>query len=80
MRAAVMPLSLFESATNNALVMRFNRQRCRRGSVGVTGMLLLAASVLVFSQLMLAAKQGSKNAEARVIYSGQFKGHVEPCG
>jgi len=41
---------------------------------------VLIASVLMFSQMLLAGKQAAKHAEARVIYSGQFKGHVEPCG
>ncbi len=40
----------------------------------------MVACVLVFSQMLLAGKEIAKKAEARVIYSGQFKGHVEPCG
>lgn len=35
---------------------------------------------LLLTQSLQAGKHAAKNAEARVIYSGQFKGHVEPCG
>lgn len=38
-------------------------------------------SLLAVGQIMAAAKKSAdKEAQARVIYSGQFKGHVEPCG
>ena len=37
--------------------------------------------VLALSQILWAAKQAvSKDTQARVVYSGQFKGQVEPCG
>ncbi|MCL4306409.1 hypothetical protein KJZ99_10870 [bacterium] len=45
----------------------------------VTGMLLLVG-LLGLSLGHAADKQASKAQKARVIYSGQFKGHVEPCG
>lgn len=46
-----------------------------------TKVVLVMLGLLVCSQLLWAAKHSvSKDAQARVVYSGQFKGQVEPCG
>jgi len=57
-----------------------NLHNRRSGSFRALSMFVMVASVLVFSQILLAGKQAAKKVEARVVYSGQFKGHVEPCG
>ncbi|MBK6764897.1 MAG: hypothetical protein IPG71_00940 [bacterium] len=40
----------------------------------------LLVAILSFAQVLAAAKHAAKGAQARVIYSGSFRGHVEPCG
>lgn len=57
-----------------------NLHNRRSGSFRALTTFVMVACVLAFSQALLAGKQAAKNAEARVVYSGQFKGHVEPCG
>lgn len=52
-----------------------NRVVNRRASAVVLLLITLLAS-----QALWAAKHTPKGAQARVIYSGSFRGHVEPCG
>jgi len=47
-----------------------------------TTVVFIALSLLAAGQMLAAARKTaiSKDAQARVVYSGQFKGQVEPCG
>jgi len=56
-----------------------NSHRSNRSLHALTAFVLVVF-VLSFSQLLAASKKVAKDAQARVIFSGQFKGHVEPCG
>ncbi|MCB1061264.1 MAG: hypothetical protein KDB65_13665 [Calditrichaeota bacterium] len=50
-------------------------------SLRVLTLFVMAVSLFAFSQLFAASKKGEKkDVQTRLIYSGQFKGHVEPCG
>lgn len=41
---------------------------------------LLVLGLCSLSQMLAADKLAAKHAQARVLYSGSFRGHVEPCG
>ncbi len=57
---------------------RLNRPlRALTGTLVVLGLLSLSQ---MFAATKQADKQAAKHAQARVLYSGSFRGHVEPCG